>query len=128
MHQFSVALQAEVQRNLSVDIAYVGNRTVHGQLISVPDNVPVPAAGAIQTRRAFPQWGQFSLGLTNGTANYNALQVKVEKRYSNGMQFLASYGYSKCLDNGSNQGAQSLLACFPAPMRSATTTSNMSLR
>ena len=127
MHQFSVALQAEVQRNLSVDIAYVGNRTVHGQLISVPDNVPVPAAGAIQTRRAFPQWGQFSLGLTNGTANYNALQVKVEKRYSNGMQLLGSTAIASA-GLAATRAPQSSLACFPAPMRSATTTSNMSLR
>jgi len=113
MHQYSFALQAEVQRNLSLDVAYVGNRTVHGQLISVPDNVPVPAAGTIQTRRAYPQWGQFSLGLTNGTANYNALQVKAEKRYNNGLQLLASYAYSKCLDNGSNQGAPIALSLLP---------------
>lgn len=103
MHQWSFAVQTEPMKNLSFELAYVGNRTVHGQLISVPDNVPVPASGTIQTRRAYPQWGQFSMGLTNGSANYNALQAKVEKRYSNGFQILASYGYSKCLDNGSNQ-------------------------
>jgi Carboxypeptidase regulatory-like domain len=113
MHQYSMALQGQLQKNLSLEVAYVGNRTVHGQLISVPDNVPVPASGTIQTRRAYPQWGQFSLGLTNGTANYNALQVKLEKRYSNGLQILGSYAYSKCLDNGSNQGAPIALSLLP---------------
>jgi Carboxypeptidase regulatory-like domain/TonB dependent receptor len=113
MHQYNVAVQGEVAKNLSVEVAYVGNNTIHGQLIAVPDNVPVPAAGTIQTRRAYPQWGQFSLGLTNGTASYNALQVKVEKRYSNGLQILASYAYSKCLDNGSNQGAPIALSLLP---------------
>ena len=86
-------------------MAYVGNKTTHAQLISVPDNVPEPAAGAIQARRPFPQWGQFYLGLTSGIGNYNALQAKVEKRFSHGFQMLASYTYSRCMDIGSNQGA-----------------------
>ncbi len=103
MHQYSLAVQTQLMRNLSVEVAYVGNKTVHGQLISVPDNVPDPGPGTIQTRRAYPQWGEFFQGLTNGSASYNALQVKIEKRYSNGFQVLASYAYSKCLDNGSNQ-------------------------
>ena len=105
MHQYSLAVQRQLMTNLSLEASYVGNRTVHAQLISVPDNVPQPGPGTIQTRRPFPQWGQFSLGLTNGSANYNALQVKLEKRYSNGFQLLGSYAYSKCLDNGTSQSA-----------------------
>lgn len=105
MHQYSLAVQRQLANNLSLEVSYVGNRTVHNQLISVPANVPQPGPGAIQTRRPYPQWGQFSLGLTNGSASYNALQAKVEKRYSNGFQILGSYAYSKCLDNGTSQSA-----------------------
>ncbi len=105
MHQYNLAVQRQLMNNLSIEAAYVGNRTVHAQLISVPDNVPQPGPGTIQTRRPYPQWGQFSLGLTNGSASYNALQVKLEKRYSNGFQILGSYAYSKCLDNGTSQSA-----------------------
>jgi len=113
MHQYSLAVQRQLMNNLSLEVSYVGNRTVHNQLISVPDNVPQPGAGTIQTRRPYPQWGQFSLGLTNGTANYNALQAKVEKRYSNGFQILASYAYSKCLDNGTSQSAPITIGLYP---------------
>jgi hypothetical protein len=35
-------------------------------------------------------------------SNYNSLQVLVEKRYSHGLQFQASYTYSKSLDNASS--------------------------
>jgi len=105
MHQYNLALQWQIMNNLSMEVAYVGNRTVHSQLISVPDNVPQPGPGTIQTRRPYPQWGTFYLGLTNGSASYNALQVKVEKRYNNGFQLLGSYAYSKCLDNGTSQSA-----------------------
>ena len=118
MHQYSLAVQRQVMNNLSVEVSYVGNNTIHNQLISVPDNVPAPGAGAIQARRPFPQWGVFYVGLTNGSANYNALQAKVEKRYSNGFQVLGSYAFSRCMDNGSNQaGPQEvgLLSRYYAP-------------
>jgi hypothetical protein len=105
MQQWNLALQTQILKNLSVEVAYVGNRTTHAQLISVPDNVPAPGAGAIQGRRPYPQWGQFSMGETNGIGFYNALQAKVEKRFSSGFQMLASYTYSRCMDSGSNQNA-----------------------
>jgi Carboxypeptidase regulatory-like domain len=35
-------------------------------------------------------------------SNYNSLQVLLEKRYSHGLQFQASYTYSKSLDNASS--------------------------
>ncbi len=105
MQQWNFAVQTQLLKNMSLEVAYVGNKTTHAQLISVPDNVPEPGAGAIQARRPYPQWGQFSVGLTSGIGSYNALQAKLEKRFSNGFQMLASYTYSRCMDIGSNQGA-----------------------
>lgn len=118
MHEYNFAVQHELMKNLTLDLAYVGTRTVHQQLISVPDNVPDPVSTSatkapVQARRQYPQWGQFFMGLTNGTANYNALQVKVEKRYSSGFQILGSYAYSKCLDNGTSQAAPIALSLLP---------------
>ena len=118
MHQYSLAVQRQIINNLSIEVAYVGNNTIHNQLISTPDNVPTPGAGAIQARRPYPQWGVFNLGNTYGSANYNSLQVKVEKRFSDGFQLLGSYAHSRCLDNGSSEsGPQSLgqLARFYGP-------------
>jgi Carboxypeptidase regulatory-like domain/TonB dependent receptor-like, beta-barrel len=103
MQQWNQALQLQLMTNLSLDIAYVGNKTTHEQLISVADNVPAPGPGAIQSRRPYPQWGQFYIGESNGNATYNALQMKVEKRFSSGYQMLVSFTRSKCLDEGSNQ-------------------------
>jgi hypothetical protein len=105
MQQWNFAVQAQLVKDLSLEVSYVGNKTSHAQLISVPDNVPTPGAGTIQARRPYPQWGQFYLGLTSGIGSYNALQAKLEKRFSRGFQMLASYSYSRCMDVGSNQGA-----------------------
>jgi hypothetical protein len=103
MQQWNFSVQTQIVNNLSLTTAYVGNKTTHQQLISVPDNVPDPGPGTIQNRRPYKQWGQFSMGETNGNANYNALQVTLEKRFSSGYQALLSYTWSKCIDQGSNQ-------------------------
>ena len=103
MQQWNQAVQVELAKDLSLDVGYVGNKTTHEQLISIPDNVPAPGVGAIQSRRQYPQWGQFFMGESNGNATYNALQVKVEKRFAKGYQMLVSFTHSKCLDEGSNQ-------------------------
>jgi hypothetical protein len=105
VQQWNLAVQTQLMKDLSLDVAYVGNKTTHEQMISVPDNVPAPGPGAIQSRRPYPQWGQFSLGISNGNATYNALQVKLEKRFSAGYQMLLSYTHSKCLDEGTSQTA-----------------------
>jgi len=41
-----------------------------------------------------------------GTANYNSLQVKLDRRVSQGLRLLASYTYSKCLDEDSGEWAE----------------------
>jgi hypothetical protein len=103
IQQWNFSVQSQLQNNLSLNVAYVGNKTTHQQLISVPDNVPSPAAGAIQARRPYPQWSQLSMGETNGYGNYNALQATLERRFAGGFQMLGSYTYSRCMDVGSNQ-------------------------
>jgi hypothetical protein len=97
--EWNLAVQSELSRNVSLTLGYVGDRTVHAQDNGILTNVPAAAAGAIQTRRPYAQWGQVNLTLTNGAQNYNSLQATLEKRFSSGFQSLLSYTYSRCLDN-----------------------------
>ncbi|HEV2273174.1 MAG TPA: carboxypeptidase regulatory-like domain-containing protein [Acidobacteriaceae bacterium] len=103
MEQYNLAMQFQLRKDMSLDVAYVGNHTLHGQLISVPVNTPNPGPGAVQARRPFPQWGPIGISMSNGIAHYNALQTSLEKRLSNGVYALVSYTYSKCTDNGSSE-------------------------
>jgi hypothetical protein len=103
MEQYNFAMQFQLRKDMSLDLAYVGNHTLHSQLISVPENVPNPGAGTVQNRRPYPQWGQIGMSVSAGLAHYNALQASLEKRLSNGVYALVSYTYSKCTDNGSNE-------------------------
>lgn len=101
MYQYNLEVERQLNANMSLTVGYVGNRTIHNQLIGIPENVPTPGPGNVQSRRPFPQWGQASIGATIGSANYNALQATLEKRLSSGVYGLVSYSWSKCLDNGS---------------------------
>ena len=68
-------------------------------------------------RRAFPQYNlDLSWFGNDASSNYNALQVKVEKRFSRGLQFLAHYTFSHANAYDSNYFADNgKLAYGPDP-------------
>jgi hypothetical protein len=103
VQEYNVAMQHQFGNKLSLDVAYVGNRTLHiVQPFQVND--PFPGAGTIQTRRPLPQWGTIGLSRYAGNANYNALQAKLETRALAGATFLVSYTYGRCLTDGTFNG------------------------
>jgi hypothetical protein len=73
-------------------------------------NVPAstynnPTLAQINLLRPYPQFdGGFTAwggsGEPEGNGQYDSLQVRLEKRYSNGLYFLASYTYSKTYNDG----------------------------
>jgi hypothetical protein len=103
MYQYSLEVQRELMRDMSLTVGYTGNKTEHNQLNTIPANVPLPGPGAVQARRPYPQWGQTGISMSNGVANYNALQLTLEKRLSSGIYALVSETWAKCLDNGSTE-------------------------
>lgn len=102
-YQYSLEVQRQLMRDMSLTVGYAGNKTEHNQLNTIPANVPLPGPGAVQPRRPYPQWGQTGISMSNGVANYNALQVTFEKRLSSGIYALVSETWAKCLDNGSTE-------------------------
>ena len=68
----------------------------------------VPVA---QTLRPFPCFNTVSLYRNNvGNTSYNALHVKLEKRFSHGLSALVSYTWSKLIDTASSVFDASILA------------------
>ena len=60
-----------------------------------------PLIARAQLLRRFPQYQNVSqLGPNIGRSDYNALQVNLQKRFSDGFSLLANYVWSKLLDTG----------------------------
>jgi outer membrane receptor protein involved in Fe transport len=102
---YNVAIQHEIAKNFSVQVAYVGNMTRH--LYDFYDaNAPVPGPGVSnQNRPYFATFGytQDITGFANDlTSNYNSLQLTAEKRFSAWYSLTGQYTWSKTLNYGDN--------------------------
>jgi hypothetical protein len=106
--QWNVDLQQQWSKTVVTTIAYVGSLQTRVDLTLDGNSAMTPGPGntnaaAVNARRPFPFYGtDVKFGTSLGRGNYNALQVKIEKRLSNDFQTLISYTWSKSMDNGSN--------------------------
>lgn len=99
IQEYNAAVQHQFGTRLSLDVAYVGNKTTHMEQ-GFQINDPNPGPGAVQNRRPLPQWGTINDAMYAGNGNYNSLQTKFEARNYAGATFLVSYTYGKCLTDG----------------------------
>ena len=78
-----------------------GNSAVYNPALSAAAN-----RTGVNSRRPMGQYYQgLILGKNIGTSAFNALNVSVEKRMSQGLTFLAGYRWSKCLNNVNENAA-----------------------
>jgi hypothetical protein len=104
---YNVTMQHQITNTLSGEIAYVGNYG-HGFYQNNPDvNVNQPSLVGFGTipqaqRRPFARFGwtqDINFFGNDAMSNYNSLQTKLDKRFSNGLQFVAHYTWSNSLDH-----------------------------
>ncbi len=108
IQQFGLNAQSELYRGWLLELGYVGTRGTHllrtrsfnqaldapirsattNTLANIPLRVPIPGIS--------PDGVQFTESA--GNSWYNGLETSLTKRLSNGLQFLASYTFSKTLD------------------------------
>ena len=104
--QYNLQLQRQFTQNLTISAAYSGSvtrRLDFGYPINA-DLTPGPgSADQVNARRPFPYIPTaFTYSFDTGRANYNSLQVEVNRRFSQGLMFLVAYTWSKSIDNGNS--------------------------
>lgn len=115
-HDFSVeynevwnlSVQRPVTANTSVQMEYVGSRTVHADSATAVNLPPIPAAvtaASVQSRRPYPNLNSFTTIRWDGWAFFNALTVKATRRFVHGLAFDASYTLSHSIDDASDAGS-----------------------
>jgi len=103
---YSFGMQQALSPSLVASISYVGNVTRHMELYSAPNTAPGLWRPGTNTNpfNPFPDLGGVGQEHFAGVSTYNSLQTKLEKRYSHGLSFLATYTWSHALDDASDAG------------------------
>jgi hypothetical protein len=124
--QYNFGVQYEPVKNWMLDLGYVGN--VGHKLVNVmtlnqgaTGTAPYNTAAGLFGPAISPGFSinklltaGFQLAQSNASSNYNSLQTSLTKRFSNGLQFLASYTWSRSIDYNSGQaGAGNELNVLP---------------
>jgi hypothetical protein len=100
VNEWTATVQRSLTQNVVMEVAYVGSET-HRLKRFGSLNMPQPGPGAIDQRRPWKQYGYDQYPDSIGNGNYNALQVRIEKRFSAGMTLLSNYTYAKSIDDTS---------------------------
>ncbi|MCC6391889.1 MAG: TonB-dependent receptor, partial [Bryobacterales bacterium] len=94
-------IQRELARDLVLDAAYVGNHGVHLMILGDYNQAAPNDPGqnlTLQARRPVQNFAYIEIAYGAGWSKYNAMQVKLEKRYSQGLYLLNSFTWSKATD------------------------------
>jgi Carboxypeptidase regulatory-like domain len=99
--QWSVGVQRELGGTMSMEATYFGSVGRHlRRLMSYNNPEPSQLANS-NLARPFPQFGSVQVMAAPSSSHYNALYLKLQKRFSRGVSFLSSFSYGKSIDNGS---------------------------
>jgi len=96
LQSWNAAVERQLGAGVNLEIAYVGNKGTH-QEANVDPNEPLPGPGALDPRRPYTNVSGVDGEESTGNSFYDGLQVKAEKRFSNGLSFLSSYTWSKAI-------------------------------
>jgi hypothetical protein len=109
IQRFSLNVQTEISKGLMLEIGYIGTRGLHLTQQGLPDqaleaSASNPIRGQTDNTLAnlllrapiqgfsISSWNQID---SEGASWYNALEASLTKRFSHGLQFLASYTWAK---------------------------------
>lgn len=105
VQSYFLGLQQNLGGGWVADLDYVGNKATHLQVLAdynqgTPCVVGVTAAtcGSLASRRPVQGFGDIEIAFGEGSANYNSLQFRVEKRTSVGLYLLNSFTWSRGFD------------------------------
>ncbi len=103
---FLLSVQHEFTGGILLDTSYVYTRGRNLNFQTDVNQAPVTELGCTgyNCGNPNPVFNSISAAIYDGWSNYNALQVRLQKRMSYGLNFQVNYAFSKSLDTGTGTG------------------------
>jgi hypothetical protein len=94
-HEFNVSVQKGLPFSSALTVSYVGTR-LRNQVSLYPYNeVPPGLYPNLQAAKPYPAFGELNVLENRGSGEYNGLQIKLERRFADGLSFTGSYSLAK---------------------------------
>ncbi|MBS1823442.1 MAG: TonB-dependent receptor [Acidobacteria bacterium] len=104
VQQYQVGVQQQLPYGIVADLAYVGNKSTHLQVLADYNQAApcIPGSGVtcgnLQSRRPVSNFAGIEIAYGAGSANYNSLQFRLEKRATHGLYLLNSFTWGRVFD------------------------------
>jgi outer membrane receptor protein involved in Fe transport len=106
VQQWLFSVQHEFAGNMLLDTSYVYTRGTNQNFATDINQAPAAQLGCTGYNCGNPNpiFNSILAQIYDGWSNYNALQLRLQKRMSNGLNFQFNYAWSKSLDTGTGNG------------------------
>jgi outer membrane receptor protein involved in Fe transport len=103
-----LSVQHELPFQLLADVSYIFTKGTHlgfsRDINQVPQSALSSSSTCSNSPTAFPLFCSIDGSLYDGYSNYNALQLRLQKRTSYGLNFVFNYAWAKTMDSGTGSG------------------------
>jgi Carboxypeptidase regulatory-like domain/TonB-dependent Receptor Plug Domain len=101
--QYNLSFEYGFTNSMTASLGYVGSVSRHLQMFPNPNGQQLLAKSGYGPNpnplQAFPDFGGLSFTAYDGVSSFNSLQGKLERRFTRGLSFLASYTLGHSLDD-----------------------------
>lgn len=102
IQQWNFSVQRALPGSMALELTYAGNKANHLEFIEEDNQPTTLGPGNAALREPYQPWNRVDIVHSRGNETYHGFLAKLEKRYSEGLSFIASYAYGKVLGDRSS--------------------------
>ncbi|MGH9664690.1 MAG: TonB-dependent receptor domain-containing protein [Bryobacteraceae bacterium] len=103
-HSWNFSLQQDLPAAMVLELSYRGTKGTRLNIARSPNSAPPGSPLTAEERRQIGDAVGFTYYSSDGNSIYNALQVRVMRRFRRGVSFNLNYTFSKSIDDSSTFG------------------------